>query len=84
MNSLKQDLEGKTIILDRQYLRPEYHAIEYRVFKVLAGFGMKPHTIGTALWGEFLSDGEQSRMEGYQVERIATDDEIALAQSVRK
>lgn len=79
MNSLKQDLEGKMVILDKQYLKPEYHDIKYRVFEVLGGFGTKPHAIGTALSGRFLCDGEYARMEGYQVERLATQDEIELA-----
>lgn len=79
MNSLKQDLEGKIVILDKQCLKPEYHDIKYRVFQVIGGFGVKPSTIGTALYGKFLCDDEQARMEGYQVERLATQDDIDLA-----
>ncbi len=77
-NSLNIDLEGKTIVLKPKVLKPEYRAIKWRLFKVDGGFGASPNTIGSALIGEFLADGERARMEGHQVLRIATEKDLAV------
>lgn len=78
MNSLDIDLTGKTVIFRQKYL--SVPAIAHP-FLVKGGFGVSPHTSGTALFGTFLSDGEEARMEGYCVERLATDEEIAAARA---
>jgi len=75
-NSLNQELESKVVILSKECLKPEYHDIKQRLFRVTGGFGAHTHTIGTALFGKFLADGEEARMEGYNVERLATEKEI--------
>lgn len=80
-NSLDQDLLGKVVVLSKDYLKPEWHDLKKRLFKVAGGFGASPHTIGGAIFGEFLFDGEKCRMEGYQVERLATEAEVKEAQS---
>lgn len=79
-NSLRIDLEGKVVIFRQEYMTVP--ALEHP-FLVQGGLGAKNHTIGRALFGEFLSDGEQARMEGYMVERLATDDEIVAARNLR-
>lgn len=72
-NSLNIDLEGKVVIFQQQYLMvPQLE----HPFRVDGGFGARPYTMGRALTGEFLSDGERARMEGYMVERLATEEEI--------
>ncbi|KKL78829.1 hypothetical protein LCGC14_2020940 [marine sediment metagenome] len=76
-NSLNQDLEGKVVVLAKGSLRSEYHELKHRLFRVSGGFGAKSYTIGTALFGTFLADGDKGRMEGYDVERLATDEECA-------
>lgn len=75
-NSLDIDLTGKVVIFRQNYLKVP---AKKHPFRVDGGFGASPHTMGTALGGEFLSDGEVCRMEGYMVERLATDEEIAAA-----
>jgi hypothetical protein len=75
-NSLDIDLTGKVVIFGPTYLAVP--ATEHP-FLVRGGFGAKPHTHGRALLGTFLSDGEDARMEGYMVDRLATDEEIAAA-----
>ena len=54
------------------------------MFVVSGGFGAKPYTSGGGCFGAFLFDGEQCRMEGYMVERFATEDEIAAAKAIRE
>lgn len=72
-NALRIDLVGKTVIFQQKYLTVP--ALEHP-FRVDGGFGASPTTMGRALFGTFLSDGEEARMEGYMVERLATDEEI--------
>ena len=75
-NSLNQELSGKVVVLKKDGLKPEYHDIKQRLFKVSGGFGASSFTNGSVLFGTFLSDGEECRMNGYDVERLATDEEI--------
>ena len=80
-NSLGIRLEGKHVVLDQQFLVPL--SVQERVFLVGGGFGASPNTMGSALIGEFIADGEKARMEGYMVERLATDAEVAEAEELR-
>lgn len=80
-NNLRIDLTDKVVIFKQSYLTVP--ATEHP-FLVKGGFGASPTTMGRALSGEFLSDGEQTRMEGYMVERLATTDEVARAMFRRK
>jgi hypothetical protein len=70
MNSLKKDLTGKTVLLRADAMSPRYRDEKQRIVKVLGGFGAVPYTRGTALIVKFLSDGEEARFEGFQVEKI--------------
>lgn len=78
-NYLDMDLVGKYVLIKAKYLKSEYRASYKRVFLVDGGFGAKPWTEGRALFGVFIFDNEQCRMEGYMVERLATEKEISQA-----
>ena len=77
-NSLGIVLTDQIVIFKQEYLSAP--ASEHP-FRVKGGFGALPFTAGTALMGEFLSDGEKTRMEGFFVDRLATEDEIARFES---
>jgi len=77
-NSLGKDLTDRYVVLREDVMSPGYRDIAQRVFKVEGGFGAVGFTRGTALIGTTPVDGEHFRMEGYDVERYATDEEIAL------
>lgn len=77
-NSLNLDLEGKVVVLKADALKPAYQELKFRLFRVEGGFGSKPYTMGRALFGIFLADGEETRMDSYDVERLASSEEIAL------
>lgn len=77
-NALEKNLEGATVIFKQKYLQRGIVASE-QPYHVTGGFGAKPNTKGNAMFGEWLSDGEKDRMEGYCVERLATDEEISAA-----
>ena len=79
MNSLRIDLKGKTVVVSKK-LFPKLSVIE-RVFEVSGGFGCRPANIGSALIGEFLNDGEQAKVDGLDIERLATEDEIEQARA---
>jgi len=79
-NSLGEDLTDRYVILSEENMAEEYRAIEYRVFKVTGGFGASSFTSGRALMGVSPIDGEKWRADGYDVERFATDEEIALVE----
>ena len=83
-NRLNEDLTGRAVVIDAAELKPEYADPVLRVFAVSGGFGAKSFTRGNAVYGAFVYDGEQCRMEGWMVERFATDEEIEAAKGLRE
>ena len=77
-NSLNENITGRYVVLSTEGLKPEYHGIENRVFLVQGGFGADSFTAGTAVFGSTPFDGDEFRISGFDIERFATDDEIAL------
>ena len=67
-NSLKIDLVGKTVILSSKYYKGTE---EDRKFKCEGGFGCSNVTSGTAVFGYFVKDNEKTRIDGYEVEKLA-------------
>lgn len=82
-NNLNEDLTNHVVIIKAEDLKPSLDRPELRAFRVLDGFGANSFTMGTALLGEFLFDGDKCRLEGWMVERFATEDEIADAETIR-
>ena len=78
-NSLGEDLEGKYVVLKRSYYKGD-DPIE-RVFHCEGGFGCKSYTMGSAVVGTFVFDGEHVRAEGYEIERFATSEEVDIAKT---
>lgn len=73
MNSLNRDLiKGEEVIVRADVLKPEYVAQMCRVFIVESGFGMSHTTRGTAVWGKYKFDGEECRIEGYEIDAEET------------
>lgn len=73
MNSLNRDLiKGEEVIVRADVLKPEYAPQVYRVFIVLGGFGMDKDTAGTAVYGKYKFDGEECRIEGYEIDAEET------------
>jgi hypothetical protein len=75
-NTLNENLTGRVVVLSAKRMKPEYQDLKYRLFKVSGGFGAQGYTMGRALFGTFLVDGEEARMDGYDVERLAAQEEI--------
>lgn len=77
-NALNEDITGRYVILSEESLAEEYRDIKFRVFHATGGFGCVPYTAGQAVHGSTPIDGEKFRVEGFEIERFATDEEIAL------
>lgn len=69
-NSLSIDITDKYVVLNPTYYKQPY------VVQCVGGFGCKPFTNGNAVTSVFLVDGEHARVEGWQILRLATEDEV--------
>jgi hypothetical protein len=86
-NNLNEDIEGKHVILMESWFKDPAVAadVRERVFLAEGGFGCSPHTMGNAVTGQFIVEGPETyRVEGYHIERFATDIEIAAAVDKRE
>lgn len=75
-NALKAQLQGKVVVLKASVHKAAYAALPYRLFRVEGGFGTSPDTSGRAVFGVYLCDGEKARIDGYDIERFATEEEV--------
>lgn len=55
-----------------------------RLFRCCSGFGCNPEAMGRAIFGTWLSDGSQDRIDRGEVERFATEKEIVDAEKYAK
>ena len=58
------DYEGQVIVFAESVVegfKEQYRKPEYQLFLALGGFGTKPDTLGRAVVGKFVSDGESVR-----------------------
>lgn len=69
-NALNIDIAGKYVVLNPLYYKQPY------IIKCTGGFGCNPDTMGNAVGADFLIDGEHARVEGWQILRLATEDEV--------
>lgn len=75
----KTDNSGKVCIIPLEKLDKRFRKPEYQLFRVQAGFGVRPSASGNACYGHFCIDGEQCRWERFnflgvgnaEVEKIA-------------
>jgi hypothetical protein len=64
------DLTGKTVLVNADSMAEEYRTTEFRLFRVVGGFGAKPHSASRTLLGDFLFDGEPDRLDRGEVEAV--------------
>jgi hypothetical protein len=91
-NQFKQDLTDRYVILKNDYIYLDSAKgivligdPSQRVFKCRGGSGCKPYTNGTLISGTIVSTNMDMAIRGYDyMERIATDEEIAEAKSLRE
>jgi hypothetical protein len=74
-NKLNRDIEsGEVVVIDKKYHNKNYQDLEQRLFIVSAGFGMMAGTMGTAISGKYVADGEECRREGYEINSDETNE----------
>jgi hypothetical protein len=83
-NTLNEQLEGRFVVLKAEGMAPAYRDINSRIYKVEGGFGASSFTAGTGLFGYSPCDGEKWRADGSDVERFATDEEIAAVLELKE
>jgi hypothetical protein len=77
-NSLGVDIEGLHVVIAVEHLLPRYAALNERIVRAVGGFGCKPYTMGGAVAARW-ADGTESRVEGWMLERLASDTEASAA-----
>ena len=64
------DITGQIVVVRRSLFNKKYQDGDRR-FRVEGGFGCKPHLIGRAVYGTFVVDGEEVRLDRGDVEGLA-------------
>ena len=76
------DLVGKTVVLREAYFAPAYRNVDRR-FVCNGGFGCSPTKMGRAVFGTFLADGEEARIDRGDILCLAPEEtEPATAPAV--
>lgn len=57
-----QNYKGKLLILKPQVLEPQFRQKEAQYFYAENGFGCDPNSLGTAVFGHFLANGQKARL----------------------
>ncbi len=74
-NRLNVHLRGKVVVLDGRFYEGDERA---RRFLCRGGYGLMPEARGKAIIGTFLADGEECRVEGYEVEKLSDDQDTTV------
>lgn len=86
-NNLNADITDRFVLLKWTWFKPGIpQAKDERewVFFAQGGFGCSPHTMGNAVIGEFVVDGEECRVEGYHLQNeFATAEQVQAALDAR-
>lgn len=74
-NAIGEDIKDKYVMLKKKYVDDPV----LRVLYARDGFGCSPNTMGNAVFVTQVANGRETRVEGYQLERLATEEEVAKA-----
>jgi len=77
MNGPGVDITDKAVVLRADAHVEGLRTMRDLLFWARGGFGCDPGTMGSAVVGTYLSDGERCRVEGYMVDRLATEQDLA-------
>lgn len=76
-NALNMNINGKYVVLKEKVYKG--NMVSDRVFYCDGGFGADNITVGRAVFGHFAKDKTSDRVNGYDIERLATEQEIDAA-----
>jgi len=77
------NIAGKYIIIKEEVLAVPYREMKYRVWKALSGFGCSPESYGRAVFCKAVVDGESTRFNRSDVERLATPEEVKAVEAMK-
>lgn len=75
------ELEGKHVIIGERAMGAAYRDVTWRTVLAKGGFGCSPGLRGKAVFVEHVRDGDTGRFERYEIERLATPEEVAEAKA---
>lgn len=70
INMVEVELANKHVVLSPKFYKEPF------IFLCKGGFGCSPTSIGNCVVGTFIKDGEEARVERWQIYRLATEEEI--------
>jgi hypothetical protein len=74
------DIKNKYVVLKEH----SNLSVERRVLLCKGGFGCHPQSLGSAVFAERVVEGREWRWDRYDIERLATDEEVAAAKKFFK
>ncbi len=80
MNAINTDLTNRVVVFKEQVFQPEYRALRYRIWSVLSGYGANPMLQGRIVRCRSLATGSESELDAMYIERLATQDDLAVVQ----
>ncbi len=78
-----QNYKGKLLIVKPQVLRPQCRQKEAQYFFAQNGFGCDPNSLGTAVFGHFLANGQKARLERSDFLGVADKSQLPIWASNR-
>lgn len=79
-----EDLTGRYVVVAKKRFNSKYQDFKYRVVKANCGFGCSATAIGRAVYVTGLIDDENFRVERYNIERFATDEEVEEVKKLKE
>ena len=73
-----QNYKGKLLILKPQVLEPQFRQKEAQYFFAETGFGCDPNSLGTAVFGHFLANGQKARLDRSSFIGIADKNQLPI------
>ena len=70
----QETYDGKFVIIDPEFFKPEYRNAKYQLCHAEGGFGCDPSKMGNAVFGRDC--GEVYRQERYNILGVATEEAI--------
>lgn len=72
-NNLDREIEkNEVVVIAKKWHNPQFQSLEHRLFRATDGFGMSSFTMGNAIYGDYLLDGDKSRIEGFMIDKKET------------
>ena len=74
LRSLEGDLKNKRLVLAHNRLNRRYQMPRFQIFHATGGFGCQENSLGSAVFGIHIADGESARWNRNDFIGIADDD----------